>query len=93
MVKLAETQKLNSRQDMPEEDTTNDSKITYNTNLIMWIKQFPYSTVFCKNFSNSFKVHPLVSKFFSYMQLLACTSDLDPEGKRKYSISNGQKGF
>lgn len=94
MAKVAETQKLNSRQGMPE-DTAIDSKTIDNTNPITWIKQFPYSITSYKKFSNFFKelIH-LERKFFSiYTQLFAYLRDLDSEGKGKYSISNSEKSW
>lgn len=64
MVKIAETQKLNSRQGIPQ-DTATDSKTIHNTNLMTLIKPFLYSKNSYKNFPNFFKVRHLEWKLFS----------------------------
>lgn len=68
---------------MPEEDTTNDSKITHNTNLIMWIKQFLYSPVL-QNFPKFLQRSKSLSKEVSLLHAITCMHKrLRSRGKEK----------
>ena len=94
MVKVTETQKLNSRQGMPE-DTATDSKTIDNTNPITWIKPFPYSITSYKNFSKFLqRTNPPRKEVFLNIHTIICIlKRLRFRGKGKVQYLKEPKKF